>query len=59
VEFLQKFRDLIEVNKKEAMIEIESCDTVEKCYDWKRKYLGKDSMIGQVLKGLHDRSTSN
>jgi hypothetical protein len=46
------FKDTIEANKQEAMVELELCDTLEKCNDWKIKYLGKDSVIGRVIKAL-------
>ena len=52
VEVLQMFKDTIEANKQEAMVELELCDTLEKCNDWKIKYLGKDSVIGRVIKAL-------
>ena len=57
MEVLQTFKDTIEANKQEAMVELELCDTLEKCNDWKRKYLGKDSLIARVLKGLSGKFT--
>jgi hypothetical protein len=58
-EVLQRFRNIIDENTSQAMYEIELCDTVEKCIEWKRKYLGKDSLIQQILKGLYDRPTTD
>ena len=56
-EILQKCKpiiDLVEADVKQAMIDIEFCTDMEKCNEWKRKYLGKDSVIGQVLKSLSE-----
>ena len=44
--------DIILADRKQAIYELQFCDTVEKCNEWKRKYLGKDSVTSQVLREL-------
>jgi hypothetical protein len=51
-ESLQTYRDIIENNKRIALSELELCDTLEKCYEWKKKYLGKKSVINQILQSV-------
>ena len=50
--------NLIETDKKLALFELQFCDTTEKCIEWKRKYLGKDSVVNQVLRGMNDKPVS-
>ena len=59
--------NLIEADKKLALFELQFCDDMEKCNAWKKKFLGKDSVTGKVIKwlgsgnneDLFDRSTHN
>ena len=43
---------LIEIDREQALFELQFCDDMEKCNAWKKKFLGKHSVTGKVTKWL-------
>ena len=48
--------DLLEQTKKQFFVELELCKTIEDCYALKLKYLGKNSVVNQILRKLGENA---